>query len=515
MIVTGIVLLSASLKSTLIIYKKSENSAWAFLLVSIILFIIGYLLILFRLSPSEYQPFLVIIICCILCGGGGFVFLVSKLSYNSIVKIERAVEEQRYQAEHDMLTGLPNRKMFFKSLSHAIKNNNPCCVFFIDLNDFKQVNDSFGHHCGDQLLISIAQKLQQNLPSLGTLFRIGGDEFAIHFIQRKQSDFERCVKLIKKITTKPLFIDKQYITVNFSVGISRYPQDSQQIDELVKYADVAMYEAKKSHKQVVSYSLELGKKADNTLLMASDIKKAIKENEFELYYQPIVSSNEVNLHGAEVLIRWPQRDGSFIPPDQFVPIAEQSNTILELTKWVIVEALVNLKTLKVNGFSGLLHINLSAQDLKSDAFYEFLIALYEQDPSISQDIIFEITESAMMTNIVKVQKIISRLHSKGFKFSVDDFGTGFSSLLLLRDLLISELKIDRSFVMSMLDKPSDMAIVKSIIFLAKELGCNVVAEGIENKQVEKTLVDLQCPCLQGFYYSKPLNLEAFKSKYLV
>ena len=225
-IIVGTVLLLASLMTTLKICQKSDSSAWYLLFYFIILFIIGYLGILYYFLYFQLDPILVSTVACILFGGGGFVYLVIKLSYSSLLSTEEAVEVQRYQAEHDILTGLPNRKMFFKSLSHIISQSTPCSVLFIDLNDFKQVNDSFGHYCGDQLLIATAHALKFNLSDHGSLFRLAGDEFAILSTYQSKKGLQRCINLITKSVQAPLKIDKQLINVNLSIGVSHYPQDS-------------------------------------------------------------------------------------------------------------------------------------------------------------------------------------------------------------------------------------------------------------------------------------------------
>lgn len=509
-IVVGTVLLMASLITTLKICRKSGSSAWYLLFYFIILFITGYVGILYYFVYFELDSFLVSIVASILFGGGGFVYLVIKLSYSSLLNIEAAVEVQRHQAEHDILTGLPNRKMFFKSLSHLINESTSCSILFINLNDFKQVNDTYGHSCGDQLLIATAQVLKFNLSEYGFLYRLAGDEFAIISTYQSKKGLQQCIKLIKKSVEAPLKIDKQKINVNFSIGVSHYPQDSLDMYELVKHADLAMYEAKRTKQNLVFYHAELSQREGEILLMSNKIKTAIEQNDFLLFYQPLMCAKTNQQHGLEALIRWPQADGSFISPDNFIMIAERSSLILSVTKWVMIEAVKDLQALQVAGFIGTLHINLSAQDLKSSEFYECVVALFEQDPSISNMIIFEITESAMMTDIQGAKEMIKALNILGFQFSIDDFGTGFSSLSLLRELSIKQIKIDRSFVNGMLTQKADYAIVKSIIFLAKQLECEVIAEGVENAETEKALIDLGCDYLQGFHYSKPLPVEAFK-----
>lgn len=514
LIIVGTVFLMVSLKPTLRICRKSGNIAWYFLFSFIILFIVGYFGIAYYFVSFEISYFVISLVSCILFGGGLFVYLVTQLSYSSILEVQHGAEEQRYQAEHDMLTGLPNRKMFFNSLSHHINNNVPCSVFFIDLNNFKQINDSFGHHYGDQLLILTAQVLQNNLLPSVFISRIGGDEFAVIFNHQSKSGFDDCVHSLMDSLQAPLQIDQQLINVDLSIGVSQFPKDSLKVDELVRHADLAMYEAKKSNQNLVFYTPAIGLKADGIALMSSNIKIAIEQDDFLLFYQPIISGCTGKLKGLEALIRWPQLDGTFISPCEFIVVAEGTHLILSITKCVIKKATNDLEKLKASGFNGTLNINLSAQDLRSNDFRQFVIDLVNKDPSISDKIIFEITESAMMTNIKEAKETIKALNAKGFQFSIDDFGTGFSSLSLLRELPIKQIKIDRSFVGSMLRQKADYAIVKSVIFLADQLNCNVVAEGVENSEVEKALIDLNCDYLQGFYYSKPMPIEEFEKNYL-
>jgi len=513
-ILLGTALLIASLMTTLKICRKSESSAWYILFYFIILFISGYIGILYYFFYFQLDSILVSIVTCILFGGGGFVYLVTKLSYSSLINIEEAVEVQRYQAEHDILTGLPNRKMFFRYLSHIISQSTPCSILFLDLNDFKQVNDSYGHYCGDQLLIATANALKLNLSEHGSLYRLAGDEFAIISTYQSEKGLKQCINLITNSVKAPLKVDKQLINVKFSIGVSHYPQDSVDMYELVKHADLAMYEAKRTSQTLVFYNAELSKREGEILLMVNKIKKAIEQDEFLLFYQPLICTKINQQHGLEVLIRWPQPDGHFISPNDFIMIAERSSLILSVTKWVVIEAVKKLKELKSAGFTGALHINLSAQDLRSNAFYGVILELFKEDPSISDVIIFEITESAMMTNIQDAKSMMTSLNAMGFQFSIDDFGTGFSSLSLLRELSIKQIKIDRSFVSGMLTKKADYAIVKSIIYLAKQLECEVIAEGIEDRETEQALINLDCHYLQGFYYSKPVSIEDIKHKYL-
>lgn len=513
MIMVGALLLTVSIRPTLKVCKKTNRLAWCLLLVLIIFFILGYWGILYYFVNNDISSFMTLSVSCILFGGGAFVYMIIQLSLKSIIEIERSADHQRFLADHDSLTNLPNRKKFFEVLNKKINYNEPFILLLIDLSNFKRINDSYGNTCGDSLLCIFSKTLNQNLLGITKLYRIGGDEFGILLNSVSQDKLTSCIQLINKAIERPFSIFEQTIRVKIKVGVSNYPADSIHINELFKQANLALHEAKKTHQQVVSYFSDLSVRADDLFNMSSKIKSALKNQEFELYLQPIFSSQFDEIHGAEALIRWPQSDGSFISPEVFIKIAEQTGDILNISKWVVLETIKHLKKLKSAGFAGSLHVNLSTRDLESQDFYEFMEPLINLDPTLSDSIIFEITEGAMMTNLDAARSMMYKLNDRGFEFSVDDFGTGFSSLSLLRELPISQIKIDQSFIKDMLTQIANYAIVESTLFLANRLNCKVVAEGIENKDLQETLTSMNCDYLQGYYFSKPINLEEFIKKY--
>jgi len=513
-IILGALLLVASLKTTVKVCKKTSQRAWSVLLCAIIFFIIGYWWILYYFSNHDIAPVVMNMVAMLLLGGGGFVFLVIKLSLKSILKIEQATQYQKYQTEHDNLTTLPNRDKFFKSLSKQVEYPSPFSLFYIDLNNFKQINDAFGHQCGDQLLAAFANKLNKELCGIAKLYRIGGDEFAFLLHTDTDESMNYCVNIINSAVKSPFCTNEQMVKIQLSIGVSRFPDDSRLPDQLLKKADLALHEAKKTFQPLVNYSSAIGKRAEDFFDLSAKIKVALHKDEFELYLQPIMDSKDLQLHGLEALIRWPQDDGSFISPEKFITVAERTGLIFPLSKWVVQEAVNHIRKLKLFGFTGTIHVNLSTKDIESSEFYDFIISLLATDPTLSDSLIFEITEGAMMTNIPAARKMMQQLSMRGFKFSVDDFGTGFSSLSLLRELPINQIKIDQSFIKDMLINPPDYAIVESTLFLASRLNCDVVAEGIETKEVEQALLSLNCDYLQGYLYSKPINIDEFINVYL-
>ncbi|GAB0109801.1 putative bifunctional diguanylate cyclase/phosphodiesterase [Pseudoalteromonas distincta] len=514
MIVLGGGLLTLSILPTIQICRKTNRVFWVLLLVLIIGFILGYGWILYYFLNSSIGHFVENSVSLILFGGGAFVYLVMKLSLKSIIKIEHYAEHQRFLAEHDYLTNLPNRKKFFQTLNKHVKYSAPFALLLIDLNNFKKINDLYGNKLGDILLNIFAKTMNKNLGGIAKLYRIGGDEFALLVETLSIDSFETCMNAINKSIKSPFAIYEHNLRIKLTMGASFYLKDSVHPNELFTQANLALQEAKRIQQPYVAYQKELGKRANDLRDMSSKIKCAINEQEFELYLQPIFEADSEDMHGAEVLIRWPQSDGSFVSPDLFIGIAEQSGLILGISKWVVLETINHLKKLKTAGFIGALHVNLSTKDLESPEFYEFIDELLTADPSLSDFIMFEITERAMMTNLEAAQGMMQKLNSRGFEFSIDDFGTGFSSLVLLRELPISQIKIDQSFVKDMLTQITDYAIVESTLFLASRLNCKVVAEGIENQDVQQTLTSMNCDYLQGYYYSKPININEFINIYM-
>ncbi|TMS81587.1 bifunctional diguanylate cyclase/phosphodiesterase [Pseudoalteromonas sp. S554] len=513
-ILFGILLLGFSIQPIITICKKTKNMAWSLLLALVVLFIFGYCWILHYFANNTLDNLVLISISLILLGGGIFVFLIMRLSLKSILEIEKSENHQRFLAEHDSLTSLPNRKCFFNLLIQHINNEQPFSLFLFDLSNFKRVNELYGNSLGDELLCIFSKTLNLNLLNIGELHRIGGDEFALILDSANEQDIYDCIEVIKGSVEEPFFINAQKVWLKLKVGVSSYPQDAFYANELFKNADLALLEAKSTQQLFVNYFEGLSERADNFIDMTTKIKNALINHEFELYFQPIFCTRFDEIHGAEVLIRWPQQDGSFITPDQFIKVAERTGMILNITQWVVIETIKNLQRLKSLGFTGTMHVNLSTRDLESESFVQFIEELLKEDPTLSNYIVFEITEGAMMTDLEAARAMMYKLNRRGFEFSVDDFGTGFSSLSLLRELPINQIKVDRSFINNMLTKIADYAIVESTLFLAHRLNCNVVAEGIETKELQEALKSMNCEFLQGYYFSKPLPLERFIEKYL-
>jgi len=509
----GLLLLLFSMKPASYLSHDPTQSNWRPLYLLIMSFIMGYSGFIYYLIYHYEFLFIHSVIATILLLGGLFVFIVIRVSLGNYNQMIKGTKQEKYNALHDSLTGLPNRTYFKTTLTDYIQRSEPFIVFSLNLNNFKQVNDALGHYYGDQLLVAIATNLTRELAPFCRIFRTRGDEFTLILKKSEQICHETLIATIHTAFLQPYQLKDYSIESSISIGAAVYPDDSSHIDRLLQYADVAMYASKKNRQKCVFYAPHLDKDARLQLEISGRLRKAIANKEFELHFQPILLAGKKRVHGAEVLIRWPQADGSFISPELFIGIAERSGLITQITEWVIEAAIQQLHMLNQQGFTGNLHINLSTKDLQSEALYQLLLNKLNKNEITADQLVLEITESTMMTDLDSAKRMMFKLAENGFAFSIDDFGTGFSSFSLLRTLPIHQIKIDRSFVQQMDSGKIDYAIVQSAIYLAKNLSCSVVAEGVENKSVEAALVSLQCDYVQGFYYSKPIPLAQFITDY--
>lgn len=419
-----------------------------------------------------------------------------------------------HQNFHDSLTGLPNRELLLDRLNHLIqfaqRKKEKLAILFIDLDDFKSINDSYGHHIGDKYLVELGKKIQSNIRSSDTLARIGGDEFVILLDEIK--DESEVIKIINKdinISQESLNIADKIIFPQMSIGIALYPADGEDANTLLKNADAAMYHAKKTKKHSYDfYDLSLTSEVYNRVNFTKEIKQAIKNDEFVLYYQPQINAKEHTFIGVEALIRWNHPTKGFLNPGQFLPMVEELGLIIAINRWVIKTAFKQLYTWHKNGLNhGTLSINMSAKQLECIECYDYIKDLLKNSLCQAKWILFELTEDQFINNSKEAILRLNKLCDLGFQIAIDDFGTGYSSLSYLSKLPINGLKIDKSFIDNVPHKKDDVAITKIIIELAKNLNLDVIAEGVEKAEQKKFLLDNGCDNIQGYYYSKPLPLK--------
>ena len=426
-------------------------------------------------------------------------------------------ETIKTQANYDPLTQLPNRTLFLDRLTNAInqtkRKNGKLALMLLDLNKFKWINDNLGHHAGDILLQETAKVLQAAVRSSDTVARLGGDEFSIIVPElEKPIDAELIVRKIFNAFKQAVMIDQQEIFISGSIGITIFPDDSNEIDTLQKNADSAMYIAKTNgQNSYYFYTQALQQKTEKRLRLIEDIHSAILNQEFTLHYQPIIDIETNKVTSAETLLRWNHPQAGYIPLSDFMPIAEESGLIREIGNWVIKEVAVNIQRWSTLGLPKL-HISLNqsvAEYNFSECHVEWLDILKKKKIP-PHSITFEISEKIFIEKKDNYQSSIKKLKQEGIQISLDGFGTGYSSLSYLKKFPVDVIKIDRSYINSMLEDPTNAIFVETIIILANKLGIKVIATGVENKQ-QLAMLKHQCRYVQGYYFSKPLPLSEFES----
>ena len=427
------------------------------------------------------------------------------------LQVHERQDQLEHQALHDSLTGLANRTLLFDRLQHSIRTsrreNKNLALLMLDLDRFKEVNDTLGHQVGDALLIEIGHRLKETLREADTVARLGGDEFAILLAN---TDEQQATYISEKIHTaleEMFHINDLTLYIKASIGIVLYPEHGKTANILLQKADVAMYVAKRNKLGHSFYNADHDQHSVGRLALMTDLRIALQKNQLELYYQPKVSLLDKSITGFEALLRWKHKKFGDISPGQIIPLAEQTGTINDITKWVLQKAMLQLQEWRKQGINLDISINLSVYSIYDIELIKEVTKILSENIAINHHLILEITESAMMEQPEQAVEVLSRFDKLGVRISIDDFGTGFSSLAYLKRLPVDELKIDKSFVLDMHNNENDAVIVRSTIDLAHNLGLNVVAEGIENKDSYDLLSILGCDSAQGYFISHPLPVN--------
>jgi diguanylate cyclase (GGDEF)-like protein/PAS domain S-box-containing protein len=419
-----------------------------------------------------------------------------------------------YQANYDALTGLANRKYLHERLQQAIvlahRYQHQVTVAFIDLDHFKFINDSLGHHVGDHVLKVVATRLKDCMRENDTVARHGGDEFVVVIDRSDETVISLLMPRILASIAEPIMVDDRELHVTCSIGFSLYPIDGQDTDTLVRNADIAMYRAKEQGRNNVQfYTEELNRKISKRLGMESILRHALARNEFFLHYQPQVTLKTGCIVGVEALLRWNSEAVGIISPSDFIPLAEELGLIVPIGEWVLRTACAQMKAWHEAGLPKIsVAVNLSARQFRQKDLVEVISRVLQETGLAPCYLEIELTESMMVHDVELGVAILAKLKAMGIKLSIDDFGTGYSSLSYLKRFPINVLKIDQSFVKDITNDADDAAIARSIIALAHSLNLEVIAEGVETEGQLKYLSAHLCDAIQGYYFSQPLSAAA-------
>jgi len=427
-------------------------------------------------------------------------------------EINKRQQALQHLATHDALTGLANRFLLHstidKQITHSINTATPLALLLIDLDHFKEINDSLGHDAGDKVLLCIAERIRKHLRGTDLAARLGGDEFAILLPDTDIQKASNVALKIRQLLCKEMLINNQTLYVGSSIGIALIPEHTDTREMLMHYADIAMYKAKNLRSDIEVFSTAFMTGKNNQLSMSTDLHKAIKHSRLSLSYQPKVRLSDNSVCCIEALLRWHHPEKGPVPPQEIISMAEQNGQIRQLTAWVLNFGLATHHTLLQDYPELVLAINLSVWDLMDSELADNVLHLLEKHKVPARLLTLEVTESTMMQEPRTARANLEKLHQAGVRTAIDDFGTGFATLSYLKDLPLDELKLDKCFITDMTTSNSDAIIVESTIELAHKLGLHVTAEGVESQHAITQLIKMGCDQVQGYHICKPLDLNA-------
>ncbi|MDO9378306.1 MAG: bifunctional diguanylate cyclase/phosphodiesterase [Nocardioidaceae bacterium] len=433
--------------------------------------------------------------------------VLAGISWWTTRALARRAADHEHLALHDSLTGLPNRALFRRLAEQALSSSSPGRkggLVLIDLNRFKEVNDTIGHHAGDELLQIIGRRLAGAFRSDDVVARLGGDEFAV--LLRNVHDADEAMVLLERARERvraDVVLDGITMQIDASLGLCVFPDDALTVEELLQRADSAMYEGKRGPSNVVRYQASTARPDTSSLVVQRELAEAIAEDQLFLEYQPKLALSTRTIVGVEALVRWQHPRRGRVAPDQFVPIAEKTQQIDQLTQWVLDAALRDCAAWRAEGTPWTVAVNVSARNLSSSSFVRLVTDALARHGVPADQLVLEITETANPFDNATLRSVVASLEDAGVKVSLDDFGAGVTNLAQLRTVPFSEIKIDRQFVDRLDHQPANAAIVSSLIDLAHRLGCTVTAEGVETAEVAEWLAARGCDVGQGYHWMAP------------
>jgi diguanylate cyclase (GGDEF)-like protein len=438
----------------------------------------------------------------------GLYVMLALISWSTTRSLRRHAARHAHEAMHDALTGLPNRAAFRARaesvLESAARGGTRGAVVLVDLNRFKEVNDTLGHHAGDELLQIISTRLATTARPEDTVARLGGDEFGLILPDLDAAAVLHRLETVRAAVTEELTLDHVPLSIEASFGVALYPEHGDRVEELLQNADAAMYQGKRGAHDVVLYSGQSTTHPTQWLVVQAELRHALERDELVLLYQPKVRMSDGAVYGLEALVRWQHPQRGLLPPPAFLPAAEQSGLIEPLTAWVLRRALADQAEWTTIGHPWSVSVNVSARNLEATGFPRFVADVLAETGTPAERLTLEVTETAMAGDRDTAIAAVRELVGYGIQVAVDDFGIGYTSLSQLRGLSVAEIKIDRTFVAGMPHDHQDRAIVRSVIELGHGLGARVTAEGVETPRVRRWLAEAGCDDAQGFLFSKPV-----------
>jgi diguanylate cyclase (GGDEF)-like protein/PAS domain S-box-containing protein len=435
------------------------------------------------------------------------------LTVRDVTDRQALQQELSYQAFHDALTGLANRQLFGDRLTHALRSRDratePLSVLFLDLDDFKHVNDSLGHAVGDRLLVTVAERISAAIRQGDTAARLGGDEFAVLMENADAESAREVAERLLQALAVPVSVDDHQHSVRASIGLAQAMPGEATGDDTLRNADVAMYWAKDRGKGTIAvYEAGLHAEALDRLALRSELQRAIRENELVLHYQPTVDLTTQQITGFEALVRWNHPTRGLLPPLEFIPVAEQSGLIVPLGSWVLLDACQAGADMQSEWHQPSMAVNISAQQLAKTDFVEEVVDALRRTGMPAERLVLEITESVLLDDMTNTITTLARLRDRGIRVAIDDFGTGYSSLSYLAQLPVDVLKIDKSFVDKVGGGYADASLVEAIIAMSHSMRLTTVAEGVEHSAQAAWLQDARCSLGQGYLWSRPVDLAS-------
>jgi diguanylate cyclase (GGDEF)-like protein len=453
-----------------------------------------------------------------LAGGLGVLYLVLGLvSWSTTRRLRHYAQEQTHQARHDSLTELPNRGWFRFQVDQAlarVPDGSHGAVVLVDLDHFKEVNDTIGHQAGDELLRTVAHRLSAYVRTDDVVARLGGDEFGI--LLPGVTSRDEVLGILRQVQTgltEPITLGTVSLTIEASFGVALYPRHGTSLSQLMHNADTAMYHGKRGSDRIVAWDPVIATAPTNSHMVRAELQRAIDENELELHYQPKIDLASGCVRGVEALVRWNHPQRGLVPPSDFIPVAESSMLIHPLTSWVLRRALADRHEWQVRGVTWPVSVNVSAHNIESPAFADEVLQLVAASSSRPQDLVVELTETAIVMDSAVADDTLARLTAGGVSISLDDFGTGNTGLQQLRHVPVREVKIDAMFVRDLAASENDRDLVAAMIDISHRLGARVVAEGIEDVRCADWLRSMGCDLGQGYFFQRPARWPELAESY--